>query len=52
MNIGQVLEIHLGLGRSWLGKQLEEHMENWNAEQARKDREAVYGLQILNFQKS
>jgi DNA-directed RNA polymerase subunit beta len=43
MNIGQVLEVHLGWAAHGVGKQLEAYMEKWNAEQARKDLATVYG---------
>ncbi|NQZ00922.1 MAG: DNA-directed RNA polymerase subunit beta [Bdellovibrionales bacterium] len=42
MNIGQVLEVHLGWAAHGVGKQLEAYMEKWNAEQARKDLATVY----------
>ncbi len=37
MNIGQVLEVHLGWAAHQLGKQLSEHLDNWNAEAARSE---------------
>ncbi|MCJ8276951.1 MAG: DNA-directed RNA polymerase subunit beta, partial [Bdellovibrionales bacterium] len=36
MNIGQVLEIHLGLAARYLGVQLQEQLDNFNASQARE----------------
>jgi DNA-directed RNA polymerase subunit beta len=36
MNIGQVLEIHLGWAAHALGKQVEQHLAKWNTEEARK----------------
>jgi DNA-directed RNA polymerase subunit beta len=36
MNIGQVLEIHLGLAARYLGVQLQEQLDNFNAERARQ----------------
>lgn len=43
MNIGQVLEIHLGWAAYALGKQLEHHLNDWHTENARKDLRAAYG---------
>ncbi len=37
MNIGQVLEVHIGWAAHELGKQLSSHLEKWNTENARKD---------------
>ncbi len=37
MNIGQVLEVHLGWAAHGLGQQLSAHLENFRAEEARKD---------------
>lgn len=36
MNIGQILEVHLGWAAQGLGRQLEEHLEKFRAEEARK----------------
>ena len=36
MNIGQV-EVHLGWAAHELGKQISKHLDNWNADGARKD---------------
>ena len=43
MNIGQILEVHLGWAAHNLGKQLSSYIENWNAEQARKDLTHIFG---------
>lgn len=37
MNIGQILEVHLGWAAHNLGKQLSQYLDSWNAEQARTD---------------
>lgn len=37
MNIGQILEVHLGWAAHNLGKQLSQYLDNWNSEQVRKD---------------
>lgn len=37
MNIGQILEVHLGWAAHNLGKQLSQYLDNWNPEQVRKD---------------
>ncbi|MFN8790300.1 MAG: DNA-directed RNA polymerase subunit beta [Bdellovibrionales bacterium] len=42
MNIGQILEVHLGWAAHNLGKQLSAYIENWNAEQARKDLKHIF----------
>ncbi len=42
MNIGQILEVHLGWAAHNLGKQLSSHLEKWNAEEARKDLKHVF----------
>ncbi len=42
MNIGQILEVHLGWAAHNLGKQLSQHLDNWNAEQVRKEMTAAY----------
>ena len=42
MNIGQILEVHLGWAAHNLGKQLSAHLENWNAENARKDLKNIF----------
>jgi len=36
MNIGQILEVHLGWAAHNLGKQIGEFLDNWNTEQARQ----------------
>lgn len=42
MNIGQILEVHLGWAARYLGNQIGQHLEKWNTENARKDLKAVY----------
>ncbi len=42
MNIGQILEVHLGWAAHNLGKQLSSHLDKWNAEEARKDLKHVF----------
>lgn len=37
MNIGQILEVHLGWAAHNLGKQLSQYLDQWNGEQVRKD---------------
>jgi DNA-directed RNA polymerase subunit beta len=37
MNIGQVLEVHLGWAAHELGKQLSAHLDKWNVDAVRKD---------------
>jgi DNA-directed RNA polymerase subunit beta len=37
MNIGQVLEVHLGWAAHELGKQLSAHLDKWNVDSVRKD---------------
>ena len=37
MNIGQILEVHLGWAAHNLGKQLTRHLDQWNTESAKKD---------------
>jgi DNA-directed RNA polymerase subunit beta len=48
MNIGQILEVHLGWAAHNLGKQLSEHLERWNAENARQDMKRVYDDPEIN----
>ena len=43
MNIGQILEVHLGWAAHNLGKQISEHLEKWNADEARKSLKAAFG---------
>lgn len=43
MNIGQILEIHLGWAARSLGKQIGEVLENFNAEEAREKLQFAYG---------
>jgi DNA-directed RNA polymerase subunit beta len=43
MNIGQILEIHLGWAARGLGRQLEGHLEKFEAEHARKELLKVFG---------
>lgn len=42
MNIGQVLEIHLGWAAHGLGKQLEAYLDKWNGTEARQALKDVY----------
>ncbi len=42
MNIGQILEVHLGWAAHGIGKQLEAHLENFNASQAREALKNAY----------
>jgi DNA-directed RNA polymerase subunit beta len=42
MNIGQILEVHLGWAAHNLGKQLGAHLDKWNAENARKDMKDIF----------
>lgn len=43
MNIGQILEVHLGWAAHNLGKQLSGFLENWNGTEARKAMKDVFG---------
>uniref|UniRef100_UPI003221B058 DNA-directed RNA polymerase subunit beta n=1 Tax=Bdellovibrio sp. TaxID=28201 RepID=UPI003221B058 len=42
MNIGQILEVHLGWAAHNLGKQLGAHLEKWNAENARSEMKDIF----------
>jgi DNA-directed RNA polymerase subunit beta len=42
MNIGQILEVHLGWAAHNLGKQLSAHLDKWNAENARKEMKSIF----------
>lgn len=42
MNIGQVLEVHLGWAAHEIGKQLSVHLDKWNADNARQDLKNVF----------
>jgi DNA-directed RNA polymerase subunit beta len=42
MNIGQILEVHLGWAAHNLGKQLATHLDNWNADAARKQMKDIF----------
>src|SRR5690606_7858203 len=42
MNIGQILEVHLGWAAHNLGKQLSTYLENWNAQQVRQDLKHIF----------
>ncbi len=42
MNIGQILEVHLGWAAHNLGKQIEEHLEKFNADQLRTRMKEIY----------
>ena len=50
MNIGQVLEVHLGWAAYALGQQIQEHIDNFKAEHLRKQLLHVYkgNLEIIN----
>ena len=37
MNIGQILEVHLGWAAHNLGKQISQYLDNWNSDLVRKD---------------
>jgi DNA-directed RNA polymerase subunit beta len=43
MNIGQILEVHLGWAAHSLGKQLSKYIDNWNEDAARKEIKDIYG---------
>ncbi|RME16369.1 MAG: DNA-directed RNA polymerase subunit beta, partial [Bdellovibrio sp.] len=47
MNIGQILEIHLGWAAHGLGKQLEKYLKHFNAEEARRALKEVYDTEEL-----
>ncbi|MEK6772961.1 MAG: DNA-directed RNA polymerase subunit beta [Bdellovibrionota bacterium] len=42
MNIGQVLEVHLGWAAHNLGKQVSAYLDQWNAENARKSLKDIF----------
>jgi DNA-directed RNA polymerase subunit beta len=42
MNIGQILECHLGWAAYGLGMQIQEHLAKWNPDAIRKELKAVY----------
>jgi DNA-directed RNA polymerase subunit beta len=42
MNIGQILEVHLGWAAHNLGKQLGAHLDKWNAENACKEMKGIF----------
>lgn len=42
MNIGQVLEVHLGWAAHNLGKQISQHLEKWNEDHLRKAMKDIY----------
>jgi len=42
MNIGQILEVHLGWAAYNLGKQLEGYLEKWDADSLRKHLKSIY----------
>jgi DNA-directed RNA polymerase subunit beta len=42
MNIGQVLEVHLGWAAHELGRQLSDYLDRWDAEGARKDLKNIF----------
>ncbi len=43
MNIGQILEVHLGWAAHNLGKQLSAYIQNWDSSSARKDLKHIFG---------
>jgi DNA-directed RNA polymerase subunit beta len=43
MNIGQVLEVHLGWAAHELGRQINEMLNHWNEDQARKELKNIFG---------
>jgi DNA-directed RNA polymerase subunit beta len=43
MNIGQILEVHLGWAARNLGKQIEGMLDKWNTEQVRQTMKHVFG---------
>jgi DNA-directed RNA polymerase subunit beta len=43
MNIGQVLEVHLGWAAHELGKQLSAHLDKWNTDTVRTDLKHAFG---------
>jgi DNA-directed RNA polymerase subunit beta len=43
MNIGQILEVHLGWAAHNLGKQLSAYIQNWNSDSARSDLKHIFG---------
>jgi len=42
MNIGQVLEVHLGWAARELGRQISEHLDNWNSKNVREDLKSIF----------
>lgn len=42
MNIGQILEVHLGWAAHNLGKQLAQHLENWKSDSVAKEMVSVF----------
>ncbi|MCB0369937.1 MAG: DNA-directed RNA polymerase subunit beta, partial [Bdellovibrionales bacterium] len=42
MNIGQILEVHLGWAAHSLGKELNKFMQKWDSDQARKELKHIY----------
>ncbi len=42
MNIGQILEVHLGWAAHNLGKQISSYLENWNTDQVRKELKGMF----------
>lgn len=42
MNIGQILEVHLGWAAHNLGKQVSAHLEKWNSENVKKDLKHIF----------
>ncbi len=42
MNIGQILEVHLGWAAHNLGKQISAHLDNWNTETVRTELKGIF----------
>ncbi len=42
MNIGQILEVHLGWAAHNLGKQVSAHLDKWNSENVKKDLKHIF----------
>ncbi|GIL17977.1 MAG: DNA-directed RNA polymerase subunit beta [Oligoflexia bacterium] len=48
MNIGQILEVHLGWAAHNLGKQIGQMLDSWNADEARKQLKSVFDDSEIN----
>lgn len=46
MNIGQILEVHLGWAARHLGTQIQRYLENWNSSQAKEVKETLKKLYV------